>query len=56
MNRRMTVHVFMDKHTSLGLKSKLCIHINIFIKVCKNNPLEAIVIYHVFCFLPSPLL
>lgn len=33
----MTVHVFTDKHTFLGLNSKLCIYITLFIKVCKEQ-------------------
>lgn len=52
----VTVHVFMDKVTLLGLNQNYVYMDKYFHKAIKNNLLEVIVTYYIFCFLPSPLL
>lgn len=56
MNRWITVHVFMDKVTFLCLNQNYVYMDKYLHKTIKNNPLEAIGTYYIFCFLPSPLL
>lgn len=56
MNRWITLHVLMDKVTFLGSNQNGVYADKYLHKAIKNNPLEAIGTYYIFCFLPSPLL
>lgn len=56
MNRWITLYVFMNKVTVLGLNQNYMYTDKYLHKAIKNNPLEAIGTYYIFYFLPSPLL
>lgn len=56
MNRWITLYVFMNKVTVLGLHQNYMYTDKYLHKAIKNNPLEAIGTYYIFYFLPSPLL